>query len=178
VRARDEACPFLQDLWANSKLQILDTDAIDYPDRSQLRNNDVNLLIAALMHNTSLTSLTTLWDWQVSKRNFLNALAAIGAQGFTSLKHLCLVYTKGPYTEMMNILGGRFSNFKSISLPDWWPGVAGLTGRSLETWPMLKTLAVGTVQPAAAILTELESGRGTCTLMQGMLFAECTNPKT
>jgi hypothetical protein len=59
LRARDEACPFLQDLWAKSKLQILDTDALDFPDRSQLRNNDVNLLIAALRHNTSLTCLTT-----------------------------------------------------------------------------------------------------------------------
>jgi hypothetical protein len=178
LRARDEACPFLQDLWANSKLQILESDAIDFPDRSQLRNNDVNLLVAALMHNTSLTSLTTSWDWQVSKRKFLNALAAIGAQGFTSLQHLCLVYTKGPYTEMLNILGGLFPNLENISLPDWWPGVAGLTGRCLESWPMSKTLAVGTVQPAAAILTEIESGRGTCTLMQGMLFADCTNPRT
>jgi hypothetical protein len=43
---------------------------------------------------------------------------------------------------------------------------------------MLKTLAVGTVQPAAAILTEIESGCGTCTLMQGMLFAEWRNPQT
>jgi hypothetical protein len=62
LRARDEACCFLQDLWANSNLQILDTDALDFPDRSQLRNNAVNLLIAALRHNTSLTSLTTSWD--------------------------------------------------------------------------------------------------------------------
>jgi hypothetical protein len=166
VRARDEACPFLQDLWANNKLQILDTDAIDYPDRSQLRKNDVNLLIAALMHNSSLTSLTTSRDWQVSKRSFFNALAAIGAQGFTSLKHLCLVYTKGPYTEMLNILGGLFPNLEIIFLPHWWPEVAGLTGRCLESWPSLTTLAVDTVQPAAAILTKLESERGTCTLMQ------------
>jgi hypothetical protein len=59
LRARDEACPFVQVLWSNSKLETLVMDAIDFPDRSQLRNNDVNLLIAALMHNTSLTNLTT-----------------------------------------------------------------------------------------------------------------------
>jgi hypothetical protein len=35
VRARHEACPFVQDLWADSKLQILDMDVIDFPDRSQ-----------------------------------------------------------------------------------------------------------------------------------------------
>ena len=36
VRARHEACPFVQDLWANSKLQILDIDVIDFLDCSQL----------------------------------------------------------------------------------------------------------------------------------------------
>jgi hypothetical protein len=141
LRARDEACPFVQDLWANSKLQILDMDVIDFPDRSQLRNSDANLLIAALLHNTSLTSLTTSWDSHVSKRNFGNAVAAIGAQGFTSLKHLCLVGTvRGPYTEMLSIMRALFPNLENISLPDWWPGVSGLTGRRLESWPMLKTL--------------------------------------
>jgi hypothetical protein len=118
VRARDDACPFLQDLWSNSKLETLDMGAIDFPDRSQLQNNDVNLLIEALMHNTSLTRPTISWVWQVSKRNFRTALTAIGAQGFTSLKHLCPVYTKGPYAEMLNILGGLFPNLESISLPD------------------------------------------------------------
>jgi hypothetical protein len=178
LRAKDEACPFLQDLWANSKLQTLDTDALDFPDHCQLRNNAVNLLIEALRHNTSLTSLTTSWDWQVSKRNFLNASTTIGAQGFTNLKHLCLVYTKGPYTEMLSILEGLFSNLESISLPDWWSGVAGLNGRCLESWPSLKTFALGMVQPAAAGLTEIENGRGTTLLLQGMLFAECRNPQT
>jgi hypothetical protein len=76
--ARDEACPFVQDLWANSKLQALDMDVIDFPDRSQLRNSDANLLIAAFLHNTNLSSLTTSWDSHVSKRNFGNAVAAIG----------------------------------------------------------------------------------------------------
>jgi hypothetical protein len=173
LRARDGACPFVQILWANSKLQILDMDVIDFPDRSQLQSNDANLLLAALLHNTSLTSLTTSWDWQVSRPNFHNA---IGAEGFASLKHLCLVGTKGPYTEMLSILGPLFPNLENISLPDWWPGVAGLNERCLESWPMLKTLAVGTVQPAAALLAEMRSRRVTRTLEQGMLFADRLHP--
>jgi hypothetical protein len=59
VRARHGACPFVQDLWANSKLQTLDMDVFDFPDRSQQQNKDANLFIAALLHNTTLTSLTT-----------------------------------------------------------------------------------------------------------------------
>jgi hypothetical protein len=46
IRARDEACLFVQDLWANNKLQTLDMDVSDFSDRSQLQNNDANLLIA------------------------------------------------------------------------------------------------------------------------------------
>jgi hypothetical protein len=62
--------PFVQDLWANSKLQILDIDIIDFPDRSQLQNKNTNLLIAALLHNTSLTSLMTSWESPFLNRTF------------------------------------------------------------------------------------------------------------
>jgi hypothetical protein len=87
------------------------------------------------------------------------------------------VYEGSIYGDAEHIRGA-FPNLESISLPHWWPGVAGLNGRCLESWPSLKTLAVGTVQPAAAVLTEIENGRGTTLLMQGMLFAECRNPQT
>jgi hypothetical protein len=87
------------------------------------------------------------------------------------------VYEGSIYEDVEHIRG-LFSNLESISLPDWWPGVAGLNGRCLDSWPSLKTLAVGTVQPAAVILTEIENGRGMTLLMQGMLFAECRNPQT
>jgi hypothetical protein len=106
VRARHEACPFVQDLWANNKLQTLDMNVIDFPDRSQQQNKDVNLLIAALLHNTTLTSLTISWDTFVFKCNFGNAVAAIGPRGFTSLNHMCLLGTaiRGPCTQMLSIL--------------------------------------------------------------------------
>jgi hypothetical protein len=179
VRARHRACPFVQDLWANSKLQTLDMDVIDFPDRSQQQNKDVNLLIAALLHNTTLTSLTTSWDTFVSNRNFGNAVAAIGARGFTSSNHLCLLDTaiRGPYTEMLSILRALFPNLESISLPNWWPGVAGLSGRGFMAWPTLKTLAVGTVPSVAAILHEIENGQDTSIVEQGIVFPECADPE-
>jgi hypothetical protein len=179
VRARHEACPFVQDLWANSKLQTLDIDVIDFSDRSQLQNKDANLLIAALLQNTTLTSLTTSRESPFLDCTFWKAVAAIGAGGFTSLKHLCPVGPiRGPYdTKMVSILRALFPNLENISLLDWWPGVAGLTGRRLESWPMLKTLAVGMVPSVAAILHEIESERDTCLILQGMAFSECTDPK-
>jgi hypothetical protein len=111
----------VQDLWANSKLQILDIDIIDFPDRSQLQNKDANLLLATLLHNTSLTSLTTSWVSPFSDRTFRKAVAAIGAGGFTSLKHLCLVGPIcGPYnTKMVSILRALLPNLENISLPYW-----------------------------------------------------------
>jgi hypothetical protein len=85
---------------------------------------------------------------------------------------------RGPYgTKMVSILRALFPNLENISLPDWWPGVAALTERRLEFWPMLKTLAVGTVPSVAAILHEIESERTTCLVLQGMAFPECTDPK-
>jgi hypothetical protein len=187
IRARDEACLFVQDLWANSKLQILDMDVSDSLDRSEQQNNDANLLFPALLHNTSLSSLTTFLD---SQCNFRNALAAIGAEGFTSLKHLCLVGTiHVQYTEMLSILRALFSNLDNISLPDWWPGVARLIERRLESWSMLKTLAVGTVPPDnGAILDEIDvqgillpatrCERGNYIPKHGMVFAKRPDPET
>jgi hypothetical protein len=75
-----------------------------------------------------------------------------------------------------------------ISLPDWWPGVAGLTERRLESWPILKSLAVGTVPPDdGAILVEIEvqgilllASRyelGTYIPEHGMVFSKCPDPE-
>jgi hypothetical protein len=179
VRARHGACLFVQDLWANSKLQTLDMDVIDFRDRSQRQNKDANLVIAALLHNTTLTSLMTSWDTFVLNRNFGNAVAAIGPRGFTSFNHLCLlgITIRGPYTEMLSIWRALFPNLESISLPNWWPGVAGLTGRGFTAWPTLKTLAVGTVPSIAAILHKIESGQDTSIVEQGIVFRECADPE-
>jgi hypothetical protein len=49
IRARDEACLFVQDLWANSKLQTLDMDVSDFSDRSQLQNNDAQSLVRSFV---------------------------------------------------------------------------------------------------------------------------------
>jgi hypothetical protein len=106
-------------------------------------------------------------------------VAAIGPQGFTSLKHLCLLGTaiRGPYTEMLSILRALFPSLESISLSNWWPGVAWLTGRGFIAWPTLKTLAVGTVPSVADILHEIESGRDTSIVEQGVVFTKCADPK-
>jgi hypothetical protein len=93
------------------------------------------------------------------------------------------------YTEMLSILRALFPNLDTISLPDWWPGVAGLTERRLESWPMLKSLAVGTVPPDdVAILDEIEvqgillpASRyelGTYIPKHGMVFSKCPDPET
>jgi hypothetical protein len=78
---------------------------------------------------------------------------------------------------MLSILRALFPNLESISLPNWWPGVAGLTGRGFMAWPTLKTLAVGTVPSVTAILHEIESGQDTSIVEQGIVFPECADPE-
>jgi hypothetical protein len=83
-------------------------------------------------------------------------------------------------------LEGAFPKPRTISLPDWWPGVAGLTKRRLESWPKLKSLAVGTDD--GAILVEIEvqgilllASRyelGTYIPEHGMVFSKCPDPET